>query len=109
MAKINHIIGPRVHEIIRTRVAQILAEELAEQSAMTYDDDFMLPIYVHRFKPVMPEELPIAIVSTNSGSFDNMDVQKSDGKFPIFMMFITVRIQVMKTEVILFHPLAPTK
>ena len=85
MAKINHIIGPRVHETIRTKVAQILAEELAEQSAMTYDDDFMLPIYVHRFKPVMPEELPIAIVSTNSGSFDNMDVQKSDGKFPIFI------------------------
>ncbi len=85
MAKINHIIGPRVHEIIRTKVAQILALELANQAILTYDDDFALPIFVHRFKPVMPDELPIAIVSTNSGSFDNMDIQKSDGKFPIYI------------------------
>jgi hypothetical protein len=71
MAKINTIISPQGYEIIRDRIALILADELANQSAMTYDEDFDATVYTERFTPVSYSECPVIIVSLSKGTFDN--------------------------------------
>lgn len=82
MPKITTAIAPRVHEIIRDRVAYIIADEYGYQTNITYDLPQM-PVYTHRYKPVMPDELPIAVVTNSTGNFDNQTVIKSDGTFTI--------------------------
>lgn len=85
MALINFPIGPRSHELIRNQVGAILADEMLNQYAITYDDLFDVAVYVQRTKPIMPDELTVINVSLDGGSFDNQTAEKSDGSFEVYI------------------------
>jgi len=85
MPKINYILADRAHLKVRDQVAFVLTDEMANQAAMSYDDDLLLPFYIHRSKPVTPDECPVGVVSLNSGKFDNQTLEKSDGTFDVLI------------------------
>jgi hypothetical protein len=85
MAEINIPIAPRSHELIRNRVAEILASELFNQAAITYDDLFLAKVFVQRSKPVDVDECPVINVSLSTAVIDNHTAIDSDVEFPVFI------------------------
>lgn len=89
MAQINYVIPPRCHEIIRDRVGLIVADELAMQAAITYEDLFLAKVYVQRSKPFEPDECPVINVHINSGTLDNHTIIDSDSETQFFIDVFT--------------------
>lgn len=85
MALINEILELRAYEPIRERIGAILMLELANQAAMTYDDDLLVNVYNERSKPVQPNECPVVNVSLSKSDYDNQTVIKSDGTYQFFI------------------------
>lgn len=85
MALINYEIPTRSFELIRDRIAQIAADELARQAAITYEDLFMLPVYAQRNKPFNPDEQRMVNVTCESGKYDNHTAIDSDGEFIFYI------------------------
>ena len=71
MAKITEIIGTQSFELIRERLGFILADELSNQAAMTYNEDLDATVYIERFVAVSHSECPVVNVSLAKGDFDN--------------------------------------
>jgi hypothetical protein len=85
MALINYEIPTRSFELIRDRIAQIAADELARQAAITYEDLFMLQVYTQRNKPFNPDEQRMVNVTCESGKYDNHTAIDSDGEFIFYI------------------------
>lgn len=85
MALINYELPTRAYELIRDRIALIIEDELVQQAAVTYEDLFLLPVYVQRSKPFDPSEVRMINVSVESGRFDNQTVIDSDGEYTFFV------------------------
>lgn len=85
MALINYELPTRAYELIRDRIALIIEDELVQQAAITYEDLFLLPVYVQRSKPFDPSEVRMINVSVESGRFDNQTVIDSDGEYTFFV------------------------
>lgn len=85
MALINYEIPTRSFELIRDRIAQIAADELARQAAVTYEDLFMLPVFTQRNKPFNPDEQRMVNVTCESGKYDNHTAIDSDGEFIFYI------------------------
>jgi len=90
MALIDFVIPDRDFEVIRDRVGLILAAELLNQAAITYNDLFLAPVYVQRSKPVMPDECPLINVSIDTGSYSNNTVIDSSGQYQIYIDVFTI-------------------
>lgn len=56
MPIINEIIAPRSWIQVRDRIGLIIADELFNQSAMTYEDWINADVYVERWRPITHEE-----------------------------------------------------
>ena len=72
-AIIPDAIPPRAFEIIRDRIARILADEIPSQATLKSDPDLALinEIFVERFVPFDHTEVPAVNVSLSNGDYDN--------------------------------------
>ena len=89
MAKINTIIPTQNYELIRDRIAIILADEFQNQLFLTYDVDVDPVIFVERSNPFDKEELPAVNVSMAVGNFANKNLGSSDGTYQFNIDFYT--------------------
>lgn len=85
MALINNPIPPRAYELIRDRIGNILAVELMNQEAITYDELFDVPVFVQRSKPVNQDEPKIINVSFDTGRFSGQTVISANGDFTFYI------------------------
>lgn len=70
MPKILFVLGPQAFELIRDRIAIILADEIEGQYLLTYDPDFgEMKVFVESANPNDKEDLPIINLSFASGSY----------------------------------------
>lgn len=67
MSKINTIIGPQNFELVRDRVAEILADELANQFVLTGDAENNAKVFLERVVPIDKTETPLVNVKINRG------------------------------------------
>lgn len=70
MPKILSVLGPQAFELIRDRIAIILADEIEGQYLLTYDPDFgAMKVFVESANPNDKEDLPIINLSFAMGSY----------------------------------------
>lgn len=81
MSKIENPIGPRAFAKVRDRIAEILIDELANQTAITYDEDLDATVFLERSSPFQHVEFPCVNVCLSRGSFDNATILKKDGHY----------------------------
>lgn len=81
MALITEIIPSQEFELVRDRVAEILIDELANQAALSYDEDLEVNVFVERSIPFDKTELPAINVSLAQGEFDNKKAPNLDGNY----------------------------
>lgn len=89
MAQIKKIIPPQYFEVIRNRIAEILADELDNQFLLTYDTDFEVDVYIERFVPFDHTDTPAVNVSFSGGSYDNQTAIDVDGSYSYFIDVFT--------------------
>jgi PKD repeat protein len=81
MPKITQAIPSQAFEIIRNRIGLILAEEIDNQSILTYDPDLDLTVWVERTVPFDKTELPCVNVSLARGSYDSKTYRETDSTY----------------------------
>jgi hypothetical protein len=70
MPKIKTVLGPQAFELIRERIAIILADEFEGQYLLTYDPDFgAMKVFVESANPNDKEDLPVINLSFAMGSY----------------------------------------
>lgn len=86
MSNINTIIPSQGFELIRDRIADILLDEVHNQSALSDDLSIDVPVYLERVIPLDKSEIPAYNVSLASGTFANKDYYGSvDGTYQILI------------------------
>jgi hypothetical protein len=80
MAQITETLTPRKFEIIRDRVAEILADELLNQSILNTDPNLAATVYLERLVPFSQDELPVVNVFVADGKFDRFTVDSQTGE-----------------------------
>lgn len=81
MALIDGIIPTQNFELVRSRIAEILAEEIRNQYVLTGNEDLNLTIWLERFVPLGAQELPAIIVSLSNGTLDGHTQIHTDGTY----------------------------
>jgi hypothetical protein len=83
MSKIIGVIPPQNYELIRNKVAEIIAIELENQFAMTYDPDFDCNVWLERTTPFDSEEMTPAVINVSfiDGNYQNEDPRDADGVY----------------------------
>lgn len=81
MSIITGVIPPQAFEVIRDRVGEILADELANQFTLTANASLNPPVEVERYRAVDATELPLLVVNVARGSYDNKHAITSDGTY----------------------------
>lgn len=81
MSIITDPVGPQAFEIIRDRLAMLLAVELEEQVMLTANYDLECMVWMERSVPFGIEELPAVNVSLADGSYGVRPVDQSDGVY----------------------------
>lgn len=90
MAQIKGIIPAQYFEVIRDRIAEILADELDGQVLLTYDTDLEVKgVYVERSVPFDNTEMPAINVSFSGGDYNNQTVRDADGSYSFFIDVFT--------------------
>ena len=98
MAKINIEIPIANFEIIRDRIALILAEEIDNQAVLTYDADLeAVEVFLERTKAFDKTEVPCINVSLATGNFSNKHQGYQDGVY-IFNIDIYTNAQSTDAE-----------
>lgn len=92
MSLINGIIPQQSFELVRDRIGQILALEIANQFTLTSNSDFDLDVWVERFVPFDKEELPTINVSLATGGFTGHTQKSTDGTYTYFIDVFTKAI-----------------
>lgn len=80
MSKITQEIPPQGFELIRDKVGEILADEIAAQFAIHGDAERNAKVFVERITPIDKTELPLANVLYSRSGYDNNSAINSDGK-----------------------------
>lgn len=83
MSLISGEIGVQGFERVTDRVAEILADEFANQVDITSDEDINLTVWLERFWAFDSNELPAINVSVRSGQLDNHNQGSTDGTYLI--------------------------
>jgi len=81
MSKIVNIIQQRAFELIRDRIGEVLIDELANQVAMSYNEDIDASVFVERSVPIAAVEMPAINVAVSRGGFDNATIVNKDGTY----------------------------
>lgn len=81
MAKITTIIPPQNYELIRDRIAIVLADEIDNQVVLNYDPYIDVTVYCERTKTFDKTEMPCVNVSLANGSYSNKNQGSIDGTY----------------------------
>lgn len=79
--QIDETLTARKAELIRDRIAEILAEELPNQAALNSDADLDATVYLERLIPVSNEELPVVNVFIAEGDFERFTSLSQTGEY----------------------------
>lgn len=85
MSILNGIIPQQNFELVRDRIAAILADEFANQFTLTSNPDFDFDVWVERIIPFDKEELPAINVSLATGVYANQTVKQTEGTYTYFI------------------------
>lgn len=85
MAKLDYIIGLRKYELIRNRIGEILADELAHQYDLTADPNLKAPVYIERTVPISTDETPIINILTVRGDYGSQDAASTLGNYQYYI------------------------
>jgi len=75
------IVTTRSFELIRDRIAEILANELPNQATLHVDANLNAPVFIDRIVPLHDEELPLVNVLMASGTYNSFTQTKQDGTY----------------------------
>lgn len=75
------IIATRSYELVRNRIAQILATELPNQATLHSDAGLNADVFIDRIVPLHDEEMPLINIVMGSGNWDNFTRFKQDGTY----------------------------
>jgi hypothetical protein len=81
MAKITSLIPSQNFEIIRDRIGEILAEEFANQFALSGNSELNPDIYIERVVPFDKTEIPAINVMLYRGDYANKDMLAVTGNY----------------------------
>ncbi len=82
---INSIIPPQSFEIVRDRIGRIIYEEMANQFALTSNQDFNVQNWIERFLPFDKTELPSINVMLAEGQYSGQTQIQSDGTYRYYI------------------------
>ena len=85
MALINGIIQQQNYELIRDRLGEILAVELANQTVLT-GTEFVKAVDIERLIPYDETDYPVINVVFNNGDYSNKQQTQSDGYYKYFIV-----------------------
>lgn len=85
MSKINSVIPHQSFELVRDRLAEILAEELSNQHALSAEAVLNADVWIERATPVNLSELPAVAVSFAKGDYENSDTRQVDGNYTYYV------------------------
>lgn len=95
MALIDGIIPEQKYELIRDRIAQILAAELGNQGDLhSPQEQFVKEVYLERFTSFDISDFPYINVSLANMEYDNKDQRQADGLNKFYIVAYTAQ----KTE-----------
>jgi hypothetical protein len=83
MSKILGVIAPQNYEVIRNKIVEIIAIELEEQFAMSYDPDLDCNVWLERTTPFDLTEMTPAVINVSfiDGNYQNEDPKDADGVY----------------------------
>jgi len=81
MPEIVNAITQRNYELVRDRIANILAIELPSQATLNSDVDLNPTIEIERFVPVKDTELPLVNIMLLRGDYDSYTSIQQDGTY----------------------------
>jgi len=90
MAEINEILTARKFELIRDRIAEIIADELLNQSVLNNDPQMNAKVWLERLVPMSQQELPAVNVFAADGKFDRFTTESQTGEY-IFAIDVFTR------------------
>jgi hypothetical protein len=85
MSVIDGIIPPQKFEVIRDKICEILADEIANQFILTSDSTLDLDVWKERFIPLDESELPAINVSLATGNFAGHSQGTTEGTYSYFI------------------------
>lgn len=89
MSKISTEIQPQRFELIRDKIAEILAIELTEQNTITGNDLYLADIWLERFIPFDKTELPAIDIFFQNADYDENTPVASKGANSYIIEVIT--------------------
>lgn len=81
MSQIIDPISSQAFELVRNRIGEILADELAKQTRITYKPELDATVYIEKFIPFDKIQLPAVNVTLARGEYDNQTAIDSDGTY----------------------------
>jgi hypothetical protein len=81
MSKITGIIPPQNFEYVRTRIVDILNDEISNQVTLTSNNEIKAPAFEEKSGPFPHAELPLINVSLASGTYGNKHQGNSTGTY----------------------------
>lgn len=87
MSQIDAPIPQRAYELVRDRIALIIAQELYTQSTLLYDDNLLADVYLERTSTLAHTECPAVNVCLSDGDYLGETVDTQDG---LYMFHIDV-------------------
>jgi len=79
MGVIPAAIPEQSFERLRTRIFEIIADELYQQAAIAYDDDLSVNTYVERFIPISHTEMPAVNISYDNTKYGTNTTDAAQG------------------------------
>jgi hypothetical protein len=85
MALLLDPIEPRNFELIRDRIAQIIALELPEQAILNDDNLLNAKVFIERFIPLDKTDMPAINVMLSNGNFEDPFTKHDDNTYTYFI------------------------
>lgn len=80
MSKITIAIPEQGFELIRDKIGEILADEIAQQFVLNPDPEINATVFIERIIPIDKSEPPVVNVLYSRSNYDNNTAIKGDGK-----------------------------
>ncbi|MFA6057300.1 MAG: hypothetical protein WC756_03810 [Taibaiella sp.] len=86
MPLIKELIPPQGFELVRNRIAEILADEFISQASIHGNPEWMpSKVYVERRISIDNTDMPVINVALANGAYSNKDVTQVDGSYQFFI------------------------
>ena len=79
MGVIPSPIPQQAFERLRTRIFQVISDELFQQAAINYDDELDANVFVERFVPIGESEMPAVNISYDGTTYPSQSHEAANG------------------------------